>query len=145
MAIIRYEPLRLLDQLQRELERSFGYPTNGEGSLSTGEWSPAVDIREEGDRFVIHADLPGVNAQDMDVTMEQGVLTIKGERKSESKTEKEGYKRVERVWGSFYRRFTLPETADAEQISAKTNQGVLEVVIPKKPAVQPKKIAVTGE
>ncbi|NBQ69859.1 MAG: Hsp20/alpha crystallin family protein, partial [Nitrosomonadaceae bacterium] len=108
MAITRYEPWGLLSQLQRELERSVA-----EGSTATAEWSPAVDIKEEADKFVIHADIPGVKPEEIDISMEDGVLTIKGEKKSESKTEKEGYKRVERTYGSFYRRFSLPDTANA--------------------------------
>lgn len=139
MAITRYEPWGLLSQLQRELERSVA-----EGSTATAEWSPAVDIREEADKFVIHADIPGVKPEEIDISMEDGVLTIKGEKKSESKTEKEGYKRVERTYGSFYRRFSLPDTANAEAISASSKHGVLEVVIPKREAVQPKKISVTA-
>jgi HSP20 family protein len=79
MAITRYEPWGLLSQLQRELERSVA-----EGSTATAEWSPAVDIREEADKFVIHADIPGVKPEEIDISMEDGVLTIKGEKKSES-------------------------------------------------------------
>ena len=139
MAITRYEPWGLLSQLQRELERSVG-----EGSTATAEWSPAVDIKEEADKFVIHADIPGVKPEEIDISMEDGVLTIKGEKKSESKTEKEGYKRVERTYVSFYRRFSLPDTANADAISASSKHGVLEVVIPKREAVQPKKINVTS-
>ena len=139
MAITRYEPWGLLSQLQRELERSAA-----EGSTATAEWAPAVDIKEEADKFVIHADIPGVKPEEIDISMEDGVLTIKGEKKSESKTEKEGYKRVERTYGSFYRRFSLPDTANAAAISASSKHGVLEVVIPKREAVQPKKISVTA-
>lgn len=139
MAITRYEPWGLLSQLQRELERNVA-----EGSTATAEWSPAVDIKEEADKFVIHADIPGVKPEEIDISMEDGVLTIKGEKKSQSKTEKEGYKRVERTYGSFYRRFSLPDTANAEAISASSKHGVLEVVIPKREAVQPKKINVTA-
>jgi len=137
MAITRYEPWGLLSQLQRELERS-----GAEGSTATAEWAPAVDIKEEADKFVIHADIPGVKPEEIDISMEDGVLTIKGEKKSESKTEKEGYKRVERTYGSFYRRFSLPDTANADAISAASKNGVLEVIIPKREAVQPKKISV---
>lgn len=137
MAITRYEPWGLLNQLQKELDRSFA-----EGSTATAEWAPAVDIKEEADKFVIHADIPGVKPEEIDISMENGVLTIKGEKKSEAKSEKEGYKRVERTYGSFYRRFSLPDTANAEAISAASKHGVLEVVIPKREAVQPKKINV---
>ena len=94
--------------------------------------------------FVIHADIPGVKPEEIDISMEDGVLTIRGEKKSEAKTEKEGYKRVERTYGSFYRRFSLPDTANADAISAASKHGVLEVVIPKREAVQPKKISVTA-
>lgn len=137
MAITRYEPWGLLSQLQRELERS-----GAEGSTATAEWAPAVDIKEETDKFIIHADIPGVKPEEIDISMEDGVLTIKGEKKSEAKTEKEGYKRVERTYGSFYRRFSLPDTANANAISAASRNGVLEVIIPKREAVQPKKINV---
>ncbi len=139
MAITRYEPWGLLSQLQRELERGAA-----EGSTATAEWAPAVDIKEDANRFVIHADIPGVKPEEIDISMEDGVLTIRGEKKSESKTEKEGYKRVERTYGSFYRRFSLPDTANAEAISASSKHGVLEVVIPKREAVQPKKISVSA-
>ncbi len=144
MAITRYEPWNLLNQLQRELERMHEGDTEG-GSIATAQWTPAVDIKEETDRFVLHADIPGVKPEDIDVSMEDGVLTIKGEKESESKTEKEGYKRIERSFGSFYRRFSLPDTADAEGISAKSKNGVLEIIIPKREAVKPKKISVAAE
>jgi len=83
--------------------------------------------------------------EDIDLSMEEGVLTIKGEKKTEAKIQREGYKRVERTHGSFYRRFSLPDTANAEGISAKSRHGVLEIVIPKREAVQPKKINVALE
>ncbi|MGR9100363.1 MAG: Hsp20/alpha crystallin family protein [Gammaproteobacteria bacterium] len=144
MAITRYEPWSLLNQLQKELERFQG-GEGGNGSIATAEWAPAVDIKEEAERFVLQADIPGVKPEDIDVSMEDGVLTIRGEKKTEATVEKEGYKRVERMHGSFYRRFSLPDTADAEAISAKSSNGVLEIVIPKREAVKPKKISVSFE
>jgi HSP20 family protein len=142
----RHEPWNLLNQLQRELERSIemgrGSP---ESTAATAEWTPAVDIKEEGDRYVLLADLPGVDPEHIDITMENGILTLKGERDTEAKSRREGYKRIERVFGTFYRRFSLPDTADAEGIGAKCRNGVLEIVIPKKSSVQPKKIVVSGE
>lgn len=144
MAITRYEPFSLLNQIQRELDR-FREGDEGNGRIATAEWTPAVDIKEEQDRFVIHADIPGVNPEDIDINMENGVLTIKGERNTEAKTEKDNYKRVERIYGSFYRRFSLPDTADAEAISAKCKNGVVDIVIPKREAVKPKKINVAIE
>jgi HSP20 family protein len=144
MAITRYEPWNILTQLQKELERAYE-GDNGSGRVATAEWAPAVDIKEEQDRFVIQADIPGVKPEDIDVSMQDGVLTIKGEKCTEAKTEKENYKRVERTFGSFYRRFSLPDTANAEAISAKSKHGVLEIVIPKREEVKPKKISVAAE
>ncbi len=144
MAITRYEPFNLLNQLQRELDR-FREGDDSGGKIATAEWAPAVDIKEEENQFVIHADLPGVNPDDIDVSMENGVLTIKGEKNTEAKTEKDNYKRVERIYGSFYRRFSLPDTADNDAISAKTKNGVLDIVIPKREAEKPKKISVMTE
>lgn len=105
-------------------------------------WNPAVDIKEDDTRFVVTADIPGVNPKDIEVTMDHGVLTVKGERSSEKSEEKESYRRVERSYGSFVRRFAFPESVDVESISAKGKDGVLEIVIPKKPNSVPKKISV---
>jgi len=142
MAITRYEPWGLLNQLQKELKQA--HEGEGDGSIATAEWAPAVDIKEETDRFVVQADIPGVKPEDIDVSMEEGVITVKGEKNTEATTEKDNYKRVERNYGSFYRRFSLPDTADSEAISARSQHGVLEIVIPKKEAVKPKKIAVSA-
>ena len=146
MLLTRYEPWSAMRQLQNEMSRVFDNAVAGaeDGSnVVTSRWTPAVDIREDAERFVITADVPGVDPEDIELTMENGVLTIKGERTLEAKDEGDnGYRRVERVYGSFYRRFTLPDTADAEAISANGRHGVLEVVIPKRAALQPKRIAV---
>ena len=146
MLLTRYEPWSAMRQLQNEMSRVFDNAVAGaeDGSnVVTSRWTPTVDIREDAERFVIAADVPGVDPEDIELTMENGVLTIKGERKLETKDEGDnGYRRVERVYGSFYRRFTLPDTADAEAISANGRHGVLEVVIPKRAALQPKRIAV---
>lgn len=141
MAIIRYEPWNLLGQLQNELERAREGHANA-SSVSTAEWAPAVDIKEKKDKFLLHADIPGVKPEDIEVHMEAGILTIKGEKGSEAKTEQEGYKRVERTFGSFYRRFSLPDSADGDAIKASSKHGVLEIVIPKREAVKPKRIDV---
>ncbi len=140
----RYDPMNLLNQLQRELERSLDVTRGGTESAATAEWTPAVDIKEEPDCYVLVADLPGVSPDHIDVTMENGILTLSGDRSTEAKTRREAYKRIERVHGSFYRRFSLPDTADADGISAKCTNGVLEIVIPKKVAVQPRKIVVSA-
>jgi HSP20 family protein len=146
MSLVRYEPWSLLNQLHGEIDRLFDrrlpkYDEEGD-QLATSDWVPAVDIREEDDRYVIHADVPGVKAEDIDVQMDKGVLSIKGRRESETSEERKGYKRVERVRGSFFRRFALPDTANAEAISASCKDGVLEIVIPKQAQVQPKRIKV---
>ena len=104
-----------------------------------------MDIYEEAERFVVLADVPGVDAKDIDITADKGVLTIRGERRVEKKeTDKKGYERVERTSGSFLRRFTLPESANTENITAKQTNGVLEVSIPKQPQVQPRRISVNA-
>lgn len=145
--LIRYEPLNAMRQLREEMNRAFGdtLPASGASARNARAWSPAVDIRENDDGFVISADLPGVEPGDIEVTMEGGLLTVKGERKSETRDEREdGYRRVERRPGRFLRRFTLPEVADAEKISARGKDGVLEVTIPKKAALAPKRIPIAA-
>ena len=144
MSLIRRNPWSLFDQLQHELGRSHGFlaKTEDNGDVVTSDWAPAVDIKEEENQFLIVADIPGVDPKDIEVHMENGILTIKGERESEKKTEREGYKRIEREHGVFYRRFTMPEGVNAEGIEAKTDKGVLTVVIPKQEAAKPRKITV---
>ena len=142
MGLMRYEPWSLLDQMRREMERAVDSRAEEGSSVATSDWVPAVDIKEEDDAFLIVADIPGVDPKDIEVHMDNGVLTIKGEKETESKDERDGYKRVERSFGSFYRRFSLPDTADPEKISAKSNHGVLEVRIAKQEKVQPRKITV---
>jgi HSP20 family protein len=136
MTVVRYEPWALLNRLHREFDQTF------ETAARDASWAPAVDIHEEAQRFLVRADLPGVKPADIEITAEKGVLTIKGERKSESKKTEAGYERVERVAGSFLRRFTLPDTAQADAITAKQANGVLEVSIPKQAQVQPKRVEV---
>ncbi|MBX9607822.1 MAG: Hsp20/alpha crystallin family protein [Gammaproteobacteria bacterium] len=139
-----YEPFSTIRRLQEEMNRAFGGGASEDTSTSVvSHWVPAVDIHEEQDRYVISADVPGVDPTSIDVTMENGVLTISGERKSERSEERgNGARRVERVYGSFYRRFALPDTVDAEHVEARSQHGVLEVTIPKKAQLQPKKIKV---
>ena len=101
-----------------------------------------VDIKEEADRFVIFADIPGVDPQDIEVQMDKGILTLKGERAGEETEEGKGYSRRERAWGAFHRRFALPDSADAEKITASGRHGVLEISIPKRPESAPRRIQV---
>jgi len=147
MNIARYEPrYRGLGLLNRLLNDDLGNldfdNLTGREAAAVADWTPAVDIREEADHYLLTADLPGVKPEDIDVTMENGVLTIQGQRHAEKSSESDGYKRYERVRGSFLRRFALPDTANGEDIVAETKHGVLEVTIPKHAELAPKKIAV---
>jgi Molecular chaperone (small heat shock protein) len=109
----------------------------------TSQWTPRVDIKEEDKRFVILADIPGVDPKDIDISMDKGILAIRGERKSESKEQNGKVTRVERSYGAFYRRFALPDSADADGISATGKLGVLEISIPKKPETTPRRISIS--
>ncbi len=146
MTLVRYEPWNLVNQFRREMDRFYD-PANEideTSSVATSDWTPAVDIKETAEAFEIHADIPGVDPKDINVNMEDGILTIKGERESKSEEEHQGYKRVERSRGTFYRRFSLPDTANADKISAKSRHGVLEITIPKQEKVQARKISVVS-
>jgi HSP20 family protein len=138
MTIVSYEPWAFVSRLQRHLDRAVGETQDG-ASVS---WIPHVDIREEAERFVVTADVPGVEPKDIEITADKGVLTVRGERRGEQKAATEGYERVERASGTFLRRFTLPESADAESIKATHVNGVLELSIPKRPQEQPRRISV---
>lgn len=144
MNMIRYQPWRTISDLHNEINRLFEGPMSrpAEGENAACDWVPAVDVREETDRFVLHADLPGVDTSDIEITMENGVLTIGGQRRTEASTSPEGFKRVERAAGRFYRRFTLPDTVDSEGVKASGSNGVLEIAIPKQAKVQPRRIEV---
>jgi len=138
-------PWNLLDEFNREFSRVLPGFADDDSRVVGSNWAPAVDIKEEDDRFVIHADIPGVSAEDIDISMEKGVLTIKGERKHEAEENKEGYHRIERSYGTFMRRFALPKNVDAENISASSKDGVVELVLPKASQEnQPKKITVNN-
>ena len=116
---------------------------NDTSFIETSSWAPSVDLKEESDRFLVIADLPGVKKEDMNISLENHVLTIKGERNIEKTENQKTYTRRERVQGQFYRRFYLPETADDNQISARYTNGVLEIIIPKKEKAAPKKIDIS--
>ena len=113
-----------------------------ESSVVTSQWIPRVDIKEEANRFVLYADIPGVDPQDIEVQMDKGMLTIKGERRGEATLESESFSRIERHHGSFHRRFALPDSADPEGISASGHNGVLQITIPKRPETTPRRIQV---
>ena len=143
MSLTRHNPWSLFDQLQRELNMPMNkFDTDENGNIATANWAPAVDIKEDDQAFTLLADIPGVDPDDIEVTMDKGVLTVKGERQSEKKTEEENYKRVERQYGVFYRRFTLPDSANPEAIEATSEHGVLKITIPKQEVAQSRRISV---
>jgi HSP20 family protein len=107
------------------------------------QWAPRVDIKEDDKRFVILADIPGIDPAGIEVSMDKSVLTIKGERKQETLEEGHRYTRLERAHGAFLRRFALPDSADAEGITARGHNGVLEVSIPKRAESAPRRIEIT--
>jgi HSP20 family protein len=141
MTFLRYEPWALVSRFHQQLDQA---RNNEADSVDTPKlsWIPRVDIHEEAERFVVVADVPGVEGKDLEITAEKGVLTVRGERRSEKKTSNDGFARVERASGSFLRRFTLPESADAEAIKATHSNGVLEISILKRPQEQPRRITV---
>lgn len=112
------------------------------GTLS--EWEPAIDIKEEDKRYVITADIPGVAAADIDVRLENNVLSLSGERKTESRDEKNGYRRVERFEGSFFRAMTLPDAGSPDKVKAKAKDGVLVIEVPKDTSRQARRITVSS-
>jgi HSP20 family protein len=144
MSLTHYNPWSLLDQLQHEMHRMPVHKGNehDNSNVVTSDWAPAVDIKEEDSQYLLVADIPGVDPKDIDIHMENNVLTIKGERNTELKTEKEGFKRIERQHGVFYRRFTMPEGVNPDGIEASSNHGVLTLKIPKQEATKPRKITV---
>jgi HSP20 family protein len=146
MALIRWEPVRELNTIQNEMNRLFNTffdtpaPTGG---TNLRRWIPAMDLLETEDDFVLRADLPGLSENDVNIELEDNVLTISGERKAEHEERKEGYYRVERASGTFSRSLTLPEGVDPEGVSANFERGVLEVRIPKPEQRKPRKVAIS--
>ena len=141
MSLVHYKPINLFDQINNEMNRYLSLRDTA--ANQEHEWTPAVDIHEEDNCYMLTADIPGVNRKDVEITLEDGVLTVKGERKSETEVAEEGYRRRERIQGSFVRQFNLPETVDTANISAKAEDGVLKIVIPKQEKLEPKKISVS--
>lgn len=144
--LVKYKPWILLkdlpDEINQLLDTSLAGQSNDGSKMSTNKWSPHVDVKEDKDKFIIYADVPGVDPQHLEVNIENNALTIKGERNCENRNEQDNYSRIERVSGSFYRRFTLPENIDETKVDAKGRNGVLTITIPKKEPNYPKKITV---
>jgi HSP20 family protein len=149
MAVVRWDPTRELDSLQGEMNRLFSSffdtPTKTKGGNGNGaarRWIPSMDLVETQDDFVLKADLPGMSENDVNVELENNVLTISGERKTEHEEQQEGYYRLERATGSFSRALSLPEGIDADAVAATFDNGVLTVRIPKPAQVKPRKVKI---
>ena len=141
MSLVHYKPINLFDQINNEMNRYMSMRDTA--ANQEHEWTPAVDIHEEDSCYMLTADIPGVNRKDVEISLEDGVLTVKGERKSEAEVTEEGYRRRERIQGTFVRQFNLPDTIDTANISAKAEDGVLTIAIPKQEKPEPKKITVS--
>jgi HSP20 family protein len=143
MAMSRWDPFRELTSIQNELNRLFGRTFGPEGAEGRrAEWAPPLDVAETKDRFVITVELPGVSADDVDISFEDSVLTITGERKFYSEVNQDDFHRVERRFGAFSRTLTLPSTADAEKIQGSLDAGILTIEVPKKEEAKPRKISI---
>ena len=142
MSLVHYKPANLFGQFDNELNRFFANAHASNAANQAHDWIPAMDIREEENRYILEADIPGIASNDLDISLEDSVLTIKGERTLSNVETGEGYRRKERAHGSFVRQFTLPDTVNAEAISANLTNGVLEIGIPKQEKPEPRKITV---
>jgi HSP20 family protein len=143
MAITRWDPFREVVALQNRLNSVFGNMNNeNENPMTTASFVPAVDVYEDEKKVVLKLEVPGIEEKDLDVSVENNTLTVKGERKFEKEEKEENFHRIERRYGSFYRAFTLPTTVDTEHIDAKYENGVLKLELKKKPEAQPKQIKV---
>jgi HSP20 family protein len=142
--LTRYQPWSLHREFLNEFNRLLDRNGNDESTSATAEWAPAVDIDEHADKYVLHADVPGVDPNAIEITLEHNVLTLAGSR--EKAVEQSGVesRRIERINGRFLRRFTLPESVDADGVKATGKNGVLEIVIPKREAAKPRKINVNS-
>lgn len=148
MALIRWEPVRELNTLQSEMNRLldtfFDTPSAQAAQTASGRrWIPAMDLVETEEDFILRADLPGLSEEDVKIELEDSVLTVSGERRSEHEQRKEGFYRVERAYGTFSRSLTLPEGVDPDRVQATFERGVLEIHIPKPEARKPRKVAIS--
>lgn len=142
IGMTRWEPFRDLMTLRDEMDRMFGRALNEGSEVTAATWAPLLDAYETDDRFVVHMDLPGLTPDDIDVTLDRNLLTIKGERRFASEVREDSYHRIERRYGTFSRTISLPSHVDGEGIQASFRDGVLEVVVPKADEAKPRKIKV---
>jgi len=144
-ALMRWDPFRELEEMSDRLNRMFARPatrTNGKETIVVADWTPTVDISETDGEYQIKAEIPDVKKEDVKVTLEDGVLTIQGERKQEKEEKGKKYHRVERTYGSFVRSFSLPDLIDEEKVKAEFKDGVLNLHLPKSEKAKPKAIEV---
>jgi HSP20 family protein len=140
--ITRWDPFREFATLQDRMNRLFRESQGSEESLTTSSFAPPVDVYEDEHNVTLKIEVPGIDQQDIDVRIENNVLTVHGERKFEKEEKEENFRRVERQYGSFTRTFTLPTTVDAEKVSANYDKGILKIALPKKAEAKPKQIKV---
>src|ERR671918_1386484 len=146
MAITRWDPFRDLMSIQNEMNRLFGRTYGGDvGETSRGAWTPSLDVYETQEKFVITMELPGVSPDDVDISVEDSTLVVRGERKFYREQDQDSFLRIERRFGEFTRSLTLPSTADAESIQASFDQGVLMIEVPKREEARPRKITIKAK
>jgi HSP20 family protein len=146
MALVRWDPFRELEDVSDRLNRIFARPAtrtaNGKETMTVADWLPSVDISETEGEYQIKAEIPDVKKEDVKVTVEDGVLTIQGERKHEVEEKGKKYHRIERSYGSFVRTFSLPDVIEADKVKAEFKDGVLNLHLPKSEKAKPKSIEV---
>jgi HSP20 family protein len=147
MTMIKYDPFRELKGLQDEMNRLFnvGFSRSGNGEdIVRGAWTPSVDIFENKDKIVLEAELAGMKPEEVDISIENNVITLRGERKFEKNEESENFHRIERSYGAFTRSFTLPRTVVGDEADAAFNNGVLTITLPKREEAKARKIEIKG-
>ncbi len=144
MNIVRYDPFRDLRSLQNEMNRLFSstFSDGGDNELMRGAWNPSVDIFENKDHIVLEAELPGLKPENVEISIENNVLTLHGERRFEKKDEGDNFHRVERSYGSFTRSFTLPPTVSSENATAEFENGILRLTLLKREEAKPRRIEI---
>lgn len=145
MTLVRWDPFRELAQVQQHVNRAFAdaFGRNDEGLFNAGTWVPPVDIYQDGDNeLVLSAELPDMSREDIDITVDNGTLTIKGEKKLPAAVKEDQYRRIERRYGAFSRSFSLPPTVDATKVAAEYRNGVLTVKMPLREEARPRQIRV---
>ena len=142
MSLVKWDPFRDLNSLNERMGSFLA--RNWDGPLSTTSWNPSVDIFENDNEIVVKAELPGMNAKDIEVKLENNVLFLKGERRFEKEAKEENYHRVEREYGNFSRAFSLPTVVDGDKVAAEYKDGVLKIVLPKKEKIKPKPIKIAA-